>query len=133
MQSGPVPIDRLEISSRRGHLNVVFGRTVEGPIAPNTEVDVGRTDQRFDLRLDHMRRRCDARNIGGQAVALIGIEDRKALQEWNRLGFITRHTRPLHLLGGHEAVSIDNGRTALAFADAATERHCLAEGEPALA
>jgi hypothetical protein len=65
MQRGPVPVDRLEIGSRSRHLNVVVARTVEGPVAPNTEVDPDRTDQRFDLRLNYMRRRGDAGGIGG--------------------------------------------------------------------
>jgi hypothetical protein len=46
----PMPVDRLEISRGRRHLNEIAARDVEGAIAANAQIGVGRADQRFGLR-----------------------------------------------------------------------------------
>ena len=87
MQRRAVPVDRLEIGLRRRHLHIVLRRHIEGAIAADAEVDAGRLDQRFDARLDHAgrRRRRDGRDLVGQILALIGVEDGEALEERDRL------------------------------------------------
>ena len=95
----------------------------------------GRLDQVFNLWLDQAwwRRRwcrCDLRE---QVVALIRVENREALEEWNGLGFLTVLAGAMLFFVWHKAVGIDDGRAALALADVTAERQRLAEGEPALA
>src|SRR5215831_4786833 len=90
MQRGPVPIDRLEIGLRRRDLHIVFSRCIECAIAANMERDAGGLDQRLDRGLDQARRRWwrGGGDVRGQTVALVGIEDRKAFEKWNRLRFL---------------------------------------------
>ena len=135
MQGRPMPIDGLEIGLRWRHLHIIFCRYIEGAIAANAEVDPGRLDQVFNLWLDQAwwRRRwcrCDLRE---QVVALIRVENREALEEWNGLGFLTVLARAMLFFEWHKAVGIDDGRAALALADVTAERQRLAEGKPALA
>jgi len=47
---GPVPVDRLEVSSRRRHLDVIGARDVEGAAAADAQIGAGRADQRLGLR-----------------------------------------------------------------------------------
>ena len=134
MQRRAVPVDRLEISRRRRHLHIVFGRHVEGTIAADPEIDAGRLDQCFDNRLDHAgrrQRRCNG-DLHRQIVALVGVEHREAFQERNGLRFVAGVRRALLLIIRNEAVGIDHGRAALALTDMAAERERLAERQPAL-
>ena len=66
-------------------------------------------------------------DVVGQVFALRRVEDREALQERDRLGFLAGLSRALLLVVGDEAVGIDDGRAALALADIAAERQRLAE------
>src|SRR5258708_17291142 len=70
-------------------------------------------------------------DVGRQAVALIGVEDDKPLEEWNGLRFLARLARAPLFLRGHEAIGVDHRRAALALADMAAEGKRLAESEPA--
>lgn len=135
VQRGPVPIDRFEIGRRRRHLHIIFCRRIESAIAADAKVDAGCLEQGLNLRLDHARRRHwrGGRDVGGQSVALIGVEDGEPLQEWNGLRLFAHLTRSAPFVGWHEAVGIDHGCAALALADMTTERKRLAEGQPALA
>src|SRR4051794_5647404 len=91
MQRRSVPIDRLEIGLRWWHLHIVVCRRIEGTGAADAEVDAGRPDQVFNLRLDQAwrRRRCRCCDLWRQAVALIAVEHREALEERNGLRFLT--------------------------------------------
>src|SRR3954447_25234248 len=129
-----MPIDWFKIGLRRRHLHIVFRRHIEGTVAADAEVDAGRLDQVFDLRLDQAWRRrwrrfCD---LWRQAVTLIAVEDREALEERNALRFLTGLMCAAFFVDRHEAVGVDDGRAALALADVTTERQRLAEGKPAL-
>ena len=135
MQRGPVPVDRLEIGLRRRYANEVAEHVVVGALPADAEVGAGGRDQRLDPRLDERcvsGRRC-RRQLGRQAVALLDVEDGEALEEVDRAGVLARLLHALAFLAGDEAVSVDDGRAALALAHIAAERERLAEGEPALA
>lgn len=102
--------------------------------AADPEVDASRLDELFDLGLDQAwrrrrRRRCDLRR---QAIALIGVEDREALEKCNGLCFLTVLARAPLFVDRHKAVGKNNRSSALALADVTAERQCLAEGKPAL-
>ena len=89
MQRRAVPVDRLEIGLRRRDLHIVFGRCVECAISTNAKRDSGGLDQGFDRGFDQARRRWrrSGGDLVGQFLALIGVEDGKALEEWNCLRF----------------------------------------------
>ena len=134
MQRGAVPVDRLEIGLWRRDLDIVFGRCVEGAIAADTKRDARGLDQGFDLGLDQAWRRWRRRgcDLIGQAVALVGVEDGKALEEWNRLRLFAGLGGASLLVAWHETVGVDDGGAAFALADMAAKRERLAKGEPAL-
>jgi hypothetical protein len=71
--------------------------------------------------------------LGGQILALVGVEDREALEKGDGIGFLARllGARPFAI--GNEAIGIDDRRAFLALAHMAAEAERLAEGEPALA
>ena len=66
MTDGAVPVDRLEISRRRRHLDEIGARHIEGAIAADAEIGAGRADQRLGLRQD---RDCSATGAGGGATS----------------------------------------------------------------
>ena len=72
-------------------------------------------------------------DVLGQVLALRRVEDREALQERNRGGFLAGLARAPLLVVRHETVGINDGRAVLALAHIAAERERLAEGQPALA
>src|SRR6185312_2634863 len=123
MQRSAVPIERLEIGRRRRHLHVILRRRVEGAIAADAEVDTGRSNQGLDRRLDHAgkRWRCGGRDVGRQAVALIGVKDDEPLEEWNGLRFLAGLARAALFRGWHEAISVDHRGAALPLADVTAE------------
>jgi hypothetical protein len=73
MTDGPVPVDRLEISRRRRHLDVVGARDVERAAAADTQIGAGRADQRLGLRQDEIFRKRGRRrrNVGRTAYVLV--------------------------------------------------------------
>jgi hypothetical protein len=64
---------------------------------------------------------------------LIGIEDREPLEEWDCLCVFAGLNSALLLVVRHEAVGIDDGGAALAFADVTAKIERLSEREPTLA
>ena len=93
----PVPIDRLEIGVRPGHLHVILRGAVEGPVAADAEIGAGRGDQRLGLGQDQTlghRRRGGRPDLAGKALALIGVEHGKSLEERDRPGLRRRRAPP---------------------------------------
>src|SRR5260221_14021848 len=86
MEGGAVPIDRFKIRARRRYLHEIARRVVVGACATDAEIRAGGGDQGLRLRLDLARRRRNNRrgNVFGQAVALVGVEDGEAFEEWDR-------------------------------------------------
>src|SRR5882672_8430915 len=86
MERGPVPIDWLEIGSRRRHLDEIARRVVVGARTADSEIRAGRGNQslRSGLNLARWRRDDRRRNLLGQAIALVGVEDGKALEKRDR-------------------------------------------------
>src|ERR1700722_9772624 len=118
MQRGAVPIDRLEKGLRWRNLDIVFDQRVEGAISANTKRDARGLDQSFDPRLDQARWRRwrGGGDLLGERLALICVKYGKALEEWNRLRFVTGlGGAPLRVFR-YETVRIDHGGAALTFA-----------------
>ena len=86
MERGPVPIDRFEIGRRRRHLHEIVRRVVVGACTADAEIGAGGRDQRLGswLNLARWRRDNRRRDLLGQAIALVGVEDGKALEERDR-------------------------------------------------
>jgi len=135
VQRRPVPVDGLEIGLRWWHLHKIMRRAVEGSIATDPKIDACCADQGFDLWFDQAGRwrRGDRGDVFRQAVALVGIEHREALEEGDGIGFLTGRGSPLPFVLRRETVGIDDGGAAFALADIAAEAKGLAEREPALA
>src|SRR3954467_9290503 len=83
MESGSVPIDRLEIGSRRRHLHEIARRVVIGACTADAEIRAGGGNQRLGsgLNLIWRRRNDRSRDFLGQAIALVRVEDGKALEK----------------------------------------------------
>src|SRR5450756_2018814 len=129
-----VPIDRFEVSRRRWHLHEIARRVVVGAPAADAEIRAGGGNQRLGawLNLTWWRRDNRSRNLLGQAIALVGVEDGKALEKRDGAGlFASLCGAPAFVLRG-EAIGIDDGRSPLALPDMAAEPERLAKGEPAL-
>src|SRR5580704_13022706 len=131
MECRSMPIYGLEICFRRRHLHIVRARRIECLIAADPKIDAGRADEGIDFGQDEIganRRRRDGKRFR-QILTLLAIENREALEEGDRTGFIPIAFRTLAFVIRNEAVGIDDGSTVLAFADAAANAQGLAEGE----
>ena len=111
MTNRPVTINRLEERRRRRHLDVIVARDVEGAVAADADIGAGRADQRLGLRQDQIfgERFRQRRDVGGKILALVGIEDREALEERDRVGFVAGFRGARAFAVGNEAVGIDDG------------------------
>ena len=101
MKDGPVPVDRLEKRRGRRHLDVVGARDVEGAVAADADIGAGRADQRLGLRQDQvfgerLRRR---RDVGRKILALVGVEDREALEKRDRFRLVAGFARRARVRG----------------------------------
>src|SRR6516165_11304587 len=94
---------------RRRHLDVIGAWDIEGAVAADADIGAGRADQRLGLRQDQVfgDRYRRGRDGSRKILDLVGIEDRKALQKRDRLGFVARFGGAGALPGGDEAVGID--------------------------
>lgn len=134
MEGGTVPIDRFEIRARRRHLHkvtrdiIISARTADAEIRPSCG------DQGLGPRLDLARRwRNDrSRDLLGQAVALVGIEDGEAFEERNRARLLPGLRGAAAFVLWCKTIGIDHGGAALALPDMAAKSQRLAEGQPAL-
>ena len=133
MKRGAVEVHRLVERLLRGQLHRVEHGCIKGMITADADVCATGRHQCLGLRDRRAwgeHNRCG--HLLGQSLALVDVEDGEALEE--------RHLPRLARLVGctcllafrREAVGIANGNPALALAHAATQRLCLAEGEPAL-
>jgi hypothetical protein len=134
MKCGPVPIDRFEIGIRRRHLHEIARRGVVGARTADAEIRAGGGNQRLGSGLNPAWWRRDDRGSDalGQAIALVRVEDGKALEKRDgaRL-FTSLRGAPTFVVRG-EAIGIDDGRSPLALPDMAAESERLAKSEPAL-
>ncbi len=129
-----MPIDRLEISRRRWHLHEIACRVVVGARTADAEIRAGCGNQRLGsgLNLAWWRRNDRSSDLLGQAIALVGVEDGKALEKRDRARLLAGFRgAPTFVVRG-EAIGIDDGRSPLALPDVAAEPERLAKGEPAL-
>ena len=135
MTNGPVKIDRLKERGRRGDLDVIGARDVEGAVAADADIGAGRADQRLGLRQDQVfgQRFGRRRDLGRYIRALVGIKDREALEERDRVGLVAGLSRARALAGGNKAVGINDRDAFLALAHMGAEFQRLAEGKPVLA
>jgi len=76
VECGPVPIDRLEIGSRRRHLHEIARCVVVGARTADAEVRAGGGDQRLGsgLNLAWWRRDDRCSDLLRQAIALVRVE-----------------------------------------------------------
>ena len=134
MQGGPVPVDRFEIGVRPRDLDEIMVGAVEGAIAADAEVGAGRNDERLGLRQDHsLGNWCGSgRQFPRQIFALVGVEHREPLQEWDRDGLVSIALGPPTFLVRCEAIGIHDGRAMLTLANIGAEAERLAEREPIL-
>ena len=135
MQRRAMPVHRLEIGLRRGHLDEVADDRIERAVAADPDVGATGPEQRLGLGQDEAvgNRRCRGCDRVGQAFALIGVEHREAFEERDGARRVAVAVGALALGLGHDAVGIDHRGAAFALADIAAERERLAEGEPGLA
>src|SRR5882757_5901371 len=91
MTHRPVPVDRLEKSSRRRDLDVIGTGQVECAITADAQIGTGRTDQCLGLRQEKVfgQRRWRRRGLSGKTLALVGVEDSEALEERDCLRFFS--------------------------------------------
>ena len=73
------------------------------------------------------------RDVGRKILALVGVEDREALEERDRFRFVAGFGGARAFAVGNEAVGIDDRGAFLALAHMGAEFQRLAEGEPFLA
>src|SRR5882672_2450750 len=133
MERGPVPIDRLEIGRRRRHLHEIAGRVVVGAPAADSEIRARGGNQCLGAWLNLTWRRRDnrRRNLLGQ-IALVDVEDGKALEKRDSAWLLASFGGAPTFVVRREAIGIDDGRSPLALPDMAAEAERLAKGEPAL-
>ena len=81
MTDGPVPVDRLEESRERPHLDLASARNIEGAVPADAENDAGRADQRLGLRQDEVfgERRRRRRDVRRKILAMVALKTGKPL------------------------------------------------------
>src|SRR5258708_6930190 len=115
MERGPVPIDRLEIGSRLRYLHEIAGGGLVGVRTADAEICAGGGNQRLGSGLNLIRQRRYERSsdLLGQAIALVRVEDRKALEKRDGARLFTRlRGAPAFAVRG-EAIGIDDARSPL--------------------
>jgi hypothetical protein len=113
---------------------MVRGRHVEGALAADPDIGLGRRDQRLGAR-DAVALREGGRagqEMVRQAVALRDVEDGEALEERHRIGLVAVPAGALRFVLGNESIGIANGGAALTLSDVAAQVQCLPEGQPKL-
>src|SRR4051812_9527858 len=134
MECGPVPIDRFEISRRRWHLHEIARPIVVGARTADAEIRTGRRNQRLGsgLNLAWWRRDDRSTDLLGQAIALVGVEDGKALEKRDGARLLANFSRAPTFVVRGETIGIHDGRSPFALPDVAAEPERLAKSEPAL-
>src|SRR5258707_1829477 len=134
MECGPVPIDRLEISRRRRHLHEIAGRVVVGTCTADAEIRTRGCNQHLGagLNLTWWRRDNRRRNLLGQTIALVGVEDGKTLEKRDGSRLLAGFHGALTFVVRGEAIGIDDGGSPFTLPDMAAQPERLAKGEPAL-
>ena len=135
MANRPVKINRLKEGRGRRHLDVVGAGDVEGAVAADADIGAGRTDQRLGLRQDQVfgERFRRWRDRGRKILALVGIKDREAFEEWDGVGFVAGFGGARAFAVRNEAVGIDDRGAAFALLHMGADFQRLAKGEPVLA
>ena len=123
VEGGAVPIDLFETRARRRHLHEITSRVVVGTGTADAEVRASGGDQRLRLRLDLTGRWRDHQSSDAlrQAVALVGVEDGKALEKRDDARLLARFRSAPTFVLRREAIGIDDGRAPLALPDMAAE------------
>jgi hypothetical protein len=82
MTDCPAPVDRLEKSRERPHVDVVGTGNIEGAVPADAENDAGRADQRLGLRQDEVfgKRRRRRRDVRREILALVALKTVKRLR-----------------------------------------------------
>src|SRR5665647_1898382 len=121
MESGAVPIDRIEIGRRRRHLHEIARRVVVGTRTADAKIRTGGGNQRLGpwLNLAWWRRDNRSRNLLGQAITLVRVENGKALEKRDGARLLAGFRGAPTLVVRGEAISIDDGRSPLALPDMA--------------
>src|SRR5450631_1650152 len=134
MECGPVPIDRFEISRRRWHLHEIARHIVVGARTADAEIRTGSGNQRLGsgLNLAWWRRDNRSSDLRGQTIALVCVEDGKALEKRDGARLLASFRGAPTFVVRSEAIGIDAGRSPFALPDIAAEPERLAKGEPAL-
>lgn len=134
MQRCAVPVDGFKIGLRRWDLYIVFGCDIECAISTNPKWNSAGLDQGVDRGFDEASRRWrrSGGNVVGQFLALIGVENGKAFEEWNRLRVFAGLSGASLFVIRHETISVDDCGAALSLAHVAAEREGLTKGEPTL-
>jgi hypothetical protein len=124
MESRPVPIDRLEIGRWGWHLHEVAGRVVVGAYTANAEIGARGGNQCLGAWLNLTWRRRDnrRRNLLGQAIALVGVKDGRALEKRDAARLLVSFRGAPTFAFRGEAISIDDGRPPFGLPDMAAER-----------
>jgi hypothetical protein len=128
MECSPVPIDRFEISRRRWQLHEIARHIVVSARTADAEIRTGRRDQRLGSGLNLAWWRWDDRSTDllGQAIALVGVEDGKALEKRDGARLLAGFSGATTFVVRGEAIGIDDGRSPFALPDMAAEPERLA-------
>ena len=134
VEAGSVIVDLIEESRLWRHLDRIARGRIERVVAADIDRCSGGLEQGLGARDDLTLAGGPSGGKGAlrQAIALGGVEDREALQEWNgfRLIAVALSARTLRLRD--EPVGINDGGPALAFAHCPAQIHRLPEGQPTL-
>ncbi len=133
VQRRAVVVDLVEEGGLRRDADIVLAGVVVGAFAADADIGPGGGDQGFGARDDlafGKRRRFGDEPV--QPFALVEVEDGEALEEGHDAGVLAGFAGALLLGLGGEAVGVDDGRPALALADAPARREGLTEGQPVL-
>lgn len=134
MQRRAVPVDGFEIGLRRRDLNIIFGCCIECAISTDPKRNSAGLDQGVDRGFDAASRRRwrSGGDTIGQFLALIGVENRKSFEEWNRLRIFAGLSGASLFVIRHETIRVDNSGTTLPLTHMPSKRQRLPEREPAL-
>jgi hypothetical protein len=79
MTDGPVPVDRLEESRERPHLDLVSAGDIGCAVPADAEIDAGRADQRLGLQQDEVFGERRRRDVRPEIFALVALKTARRL------------------------------------------------------
>jgi hypothetical protein len=122
MKYRPVPVNWIKIGVNGRNLHIVENGMVEGLAAADADIGASRSDRGICFGNDRLGRKYRRLRIDRQALTLVRVEQREALEEGNALGRISGLASMVARGLGREAIGIDDRDAVLSLSNVPSRR-----------